>query len=126
MNIASRPRHHTDAHTDFLGGKNDKMSAHPIDWKRDHELRTFDHFCAAAGLQIVPGSIRQPDPPAPDLIADIEGDESVAFELVRLNNDDQLTRLNLMHQTPRFLASEFAALFPKRSTRSSVPCMPTE
>jgi hypothetical protein len=81
-----------------------------IDWKRHRELRTFEQFCAAAGLQIVLGSIRQPDPPGPDLIAELEGEGPVAFELVRLNDPEQLTRLNLMSQTPQFLAAAFAAL----------------
>lgn len=84
------------------------MSA--IDFKRDHELRTFRQFCDAAALKIVPDTIRQPDPPTPDLIAELEGEGRVAFELVRLNDPDQLTRLSLMQQTPQFLQTEFGAL----------------
>jgi hypothetical protein len=81
-----------------------------IDFKRDHELRTFQQFCDAAALKIVPDTVCQPDPPAPDLIAELEGEGRVAFELVRLNDPDQLTRLSLMQQTPQFLQAEFAAL----------------
>jgi hypothetical protein len=65
-----------------------------IDFKREHELRTFQQFCDAAALRIVPDTVRQPDPPAPDLIAELEGNGRVAFELVRLNDPDQLTRLS--------------------------------
>jgi hypothetical protein len=32
------------------------MSADPVDWKRDQELRTFAQFCAAVGLTIVPAN----------------------------------------------------------------------
>ena len=86
------------------------MSADAIDWKRDHELRTFEQFCDAADLKVVAGSIQQPDPPAPDLIAEFSDAGKCAFELVRLNDPDQLTRMSLMHQTPQFLQAEFAAL----------------
>jgi hypothetical protein len=86
------------------------MSADSITNKRDHELRTFEEFCAAARLTIVPGTIVQPDPPAPDLSAEFELLGRTAFELVRLNHPDQLTRLSLMHLTPQFLANAFTAL----------------
>ncbi len=79
-----------------------------FDFKRDHELRTFQQFCDAAGFKIIPDTVSQPNPPAPDLIAELEGEGRVAFELVRLNDPDQLTRLSLMHQTPQFLQAEFA------------------
>jgi hypothetical protein len=95
------------------------MSADSINSKRDHELRTFEQFCAAARLTIVPGTIVQPDPPAPDLSAELETRGRTAFELVRLNHPDQLTRLSLMHQTPQFLADAFAALPEELRTRLS-------
>jgi hypothetical protein len=93
------------------------VSADPIDWKREHELRTFEQFCAAAGLTIVPGTVGQPVAPAPDIIAEIEGAGRVAFELVRLNDSDQLTRVNLMQQTPQLLAAAFEVLPPDMHAR---------
>jgi hypothetical protein len=67
-------------------------------------------FCTAAELPLVPSSIEQPEPPAPDLIAELQGIGRVAFELVRLNNPDHLTRFRLMQLMPAFLARQFAAL----------------
>jgi hypothetical protein len=80
------------------------------DWKRYHERTTFEQFCTATGIAIVPGSIDQPDPPAPDLIANLLGIGRVAFELVRLNADEQLMRMNLMHKAPGFFEEQFATL----------------
>jgi hypothetical protein len=80
------------------------------DRKLVHERVTFERFCTAAGLEIVPGTIQQTVPPAPDLTVEIAGAGGVAFQLVRINDDDQLMRLSLMQQTPRLLENEFAAL----------------
>jgi len=80
------------------------------DSKRAHERQVFDQFCAAIGFSLVPGSIQQLDPPAPDLLATFDAIGEVAFELVRLNHEDQLTRLSLMERTPSFLDDAFAKL----------------
>jgi hypothetical protein len=106
-------RGHVGVEHQFAGIRGDSAVS-AIDFKRDHELRTFQQFCDAAALKIVRGTVCQPDPPAPDLIAELEGEGRVAFELVRLNDPDQLTRLSLMQQTPQFLQAEFAALPAKR------------
>jgi hypothetical protein len=81
-----------------------------VDWKRLGERRHFEMFCTAAELPLVPGSIEQPEPPAPDLVAEFQGMGRVAFELVRLNDPDHLTRFRLMQQMPGFLERQFAAL----------------
>jgi hypothetical protein len=85
--------------------------------KRAHERWTFEAFCAAANLPLVPGSIEQPEPPAPDLVAEFAGAGRIAFELVRLNDPDQLIRLRLMHRMPGFLDRQFAALPADGCTR---------
>jgi hypothetical protein len=85
-----------------------------VDWKRAHERATFEAFCAAAELPLVPGPIQQPEPPAPDLIAEFKSLGPIAFELVRLNDPDHLTRSRLMQQMPGFLDRQFAALPPDR------------
>jgi hypothetical protein len=79
------------------------------DAKRAHGRATFEAFCAAAELPLVPDTIEHPEPPAPDLIAKLQGVGRVAFELVRLNDPDHLTRMRLMHQMPGFLDEQFAS-----------------
>jgi hypothetical protein len=74
------------------------------------ERSIFERFCAAASLEVTPGSVVQPEPPAPDLQAEIVGAGTVAFELVRLNDDDHLMRFSFMQQTLLLLHKEFAAL----------------
>jgi hypothetical protein len=83
--------------------------SHP-DWKRLHEAAIFEAFCAAEALAPIVGSIEQPEPPAPDLIADFGPLGRIAFELVRLNDSEQLTRMALMSKTPAFLDEAFARL----------------
>jgi hypothetical protein len=58
--------------------------------------------------------LRPSDRPAPDIIAEFVGCGRAAFKFVRLNDPDQLTRPSLMHQTPRFLQTEFGALLPEQ------------
>jgi hypothetical protein len=88
------------------------MNGH-LDAKRQHEQETFNAFCEAAQLSVEAGSFRQPDPPAPDITVNLVDIGPVAFELVRLNDPDQLTRLNLMHQTPAFLDTALMNLDPE-------------
>jgi hypothetical protein len=80
------------------------------DWKRLHEAAIFEQFCTAEALTPIAGSIEQPEPPAPDLIADFGTVGRIAFELVRLNDSEQLTRMALMSRTPAFLDGAFASL----------------
>jgi hypothetical protein len=85
-----------------------------VDWKRIGERRHFEWFCQAAELPLIPGCIEQPEPPAPDIIAEFAGLGRIAFELVRLNDPDHLTRLRLLHQMPGFLDGQLAALQVER------------
>jgi hypothetical protein len=87
-------------------------SSASLDWKRRHGRATFEAFCAAAELLLVRGTIEPPEPPAADLIVELQGSGRVAFELVRLNDPDHLARFRLMQQMPRFLDRAFAALPP--------------
>jgi hypothetical protein len=89
-------------------------AASAVNWKRESERAHFEMFCEAARLPLIPESIEQPDPPAPDLVAELEGSGRVAFELVRLNDPDHLTRFRLMQQMPGFLERQFAALPAER------------
>jgi hypothetical protein len=76
--------------------------------KPAHERRIFLRYCGARGL--VPGNITQPTPPAPDIIADLPGHGRVAFELVRVNHDDEIISNNLGLESRDFLAEQFAQL----------------
>jgi hypothetical protein len=78
--------------------------------KRRAERAHFERFCDAARLPLIPESIEQPEPPAPDLVAKFESIGPVSFELVRLDDADRLTRLHLMQQMPNFLERAFEAL----------------
>jgi hypothetical protein len=96
--------------TDIESANAPAVESAPVDSKRIGERRHFEWFCEAAGLPLIPGSIEQPDSPAPDVIADFQGLGRIAFELVRLNDPDHLTRFRLMQQMPDFLDRQFAAL----------------
>jgi hypothetical protein len=87
------------------------------DWKRLHEAAIFEQFCTAEALTPIVGGIEQPEPPAPDLIADLGSLGRIAFELVRLNDPEQLTRMALMSRTPAFLDRAFARLQHDIQTR---------
>jgi hypothetical protein len=81
---------------------------------RIHERAIFEAFCAARGVQIASGSIEQPAPPAPDLIATLIEVGRVAFELVRLDDAEELAGMSRFQQAVGLLEREFAALTPKR------------
>jgi hypothetical protein len=78
--------------------------------KLKHERSIFVRFCAAAGFQIVRGTLRQPDPPAPDVIVELNGAGRIAFELVRLDDSEELMGYNLLQQAIPLIDEEFDAL----------------
>jgi hypothetical protein len=64
--------------------------------KAQSELLIFCRLISLSGLSVVPGSIRQNAPPAPDILCQIEGRGDLAVELVALDVDLTRTRLNNM------------------------------
>jgi hypothetical protein len=62
--------------------------------KEDEERKTFEFLVPFTGMVVVPDSIEQKPPPAPDIECQIEGLGPVAFELVALDADDTRTRLS--------------------------------
>lgn len=52
------------------------------------ELIIFSHFSKVCGLPIRPASIEKRKPPEPDILCEIEGEGSVAFEMVELIDED--------------------------------------
>jgi hypothetical protein len=58
--------------------------------KLGHERFIFNRFCAAAGLDVIEGSVEPPKDDPPDLRASMQLYGPTAFELVRLNDPDDL------------------------------------
>ena len=70
-----------------LHGVSDKTEA-PFDklGKAERELKVFEEFRKRSGLPIDPESVKNREPPEPDIYCEIEGCGSVAFELSSLIN----------------------------------------
>jgi hypothetical protein len=81
--------------------------------KRGHERFVFCRFCASAGLAIVEGSLESGEDP-PDLRADLKDFGRTAFELVRLNDPDDLKAKNRVGLGDRLLNESFAGLDDSR------------
>jgi hypothetical protein len=71
-------------------------------------------FCAAAGLDIVEGSVEQPQRDPPDLGGDLKGYRVAALELVRLNDRDALKAKNRVAPGTKLFKASFAALEESR------------
>lgn len=80
----------------------------PDDHKRSHERRVFERFCRAAGFSIVPGTLRQPAPPAPDITVTLVGLGKVSFELVSLDDNEERKASSTLHTATAFIDTEFA------------------
>src|ERR1700728_4379343 len=63
------------------------------------EIGVFRRFAASAGLT-VEGEIEQPNPP--DILCSVQGLGRVAFELVRLDDTDELQRMGYFQRTNEF------------------------
>lgn len=84
------------------------------DEKRAQERRVFERFCQNAGLVIVPRTLQQPAPPAPDVIVELERRGRVAFELVRLDHEDEMMGRSHLLRASHFFEREYDALPPAR------------
>jgi hypothetical protein len=80
------------------------------DVKRATERGIFELFARRAELDVVPGSIAQPDPP--DILCDIVGLGRVAFELTQVDDAAALTRMALLGRTDELWALTLAGLEP--------------
>jgi hypothetical protein len=67
--------------------------------KAQVELRVFERLASLAGYHVVPGSIRQNPPPAPDIACEVVGVGPLTVELVALDHEDTRTRLSNMFLT---------------------------
>jgi hypothetical protein len=62
--------------------------------KQEFERRVFEELALLAGLQVVPGTISQPDPP--DIVCEIVGKGPLAVELVSIDAPETRSRLDNM------------------------------
>jgi hypothetical protein len=67
--------------------------------KAQAELRAFQALAPLAGLGVVPGTIQQLKPPAPDITCQLDGIGAYNVELVALDDDTTRTRLSNMYNT---------------------------
>lgn len=74
-----------------------KISNHEEQKRIEREV--FDRFCEASGLAYLSGSLRQPLPPAPDILVFIEGLGDVHFELTDISPEAEIRRRNVLHRT---------------------------
>ena len=78
--------------------------------KLGHERFIFSRFCAAAGLNILEGSVEQPKDDPPDLRASMQIYGPTAFELVRLNDPDALKAKSRLAPGLKLFKASFASL----------------
>jgi hypothetical protein len=67
--------------------------------RKEEERQIFERLAMLAGVDVVPGSIRQERPPAHDIECEAVGDGPWAVELVALDAPHTRTRLQNMHTT---------------------------
>jgi hypothetical protein len=81
--------------------------------KEEREFRIFIALAPQAGIKVVPGSIIQAPPPAPDIQCDVEGLGHMNFELVALDDQYTRTRLSNMFNTKEAWARALNRLSPE-------------
>lgn len=67
--------------------------------KAESERRVFEALAPLAGISVVPGSIRQDPPPAPDIECQVQGVGILNVELVAIDGEHTRTRLANMFDT---------------------------
>jgi hypothetical protein len=69
--------------------------------KKRQELHVFQALAPLAGLTVVPESISQPEPPAPDIACEVARYGKMTFELTALDASSTRQRLAHMQATPK-------------------------
>jgi hypothetical protein len=90
--------------------------------KEEIERRTFEHLARVAGMAVVPGSIRQDPPPAPDIVCELQGAGPLGVELVSLDAAHTRTRLNNMNGTRVAWQRALALRSPPEQTQLNALC----
>ncbi len=67
--------------------------------KQQNERRIFESLVSLAGLRLIPDSIQQRKPPAPDIECQVQVTGPLAVELVALDAEDTRKRLQNMNAT---------------------------
>jgi hypothetical protein len=81
--------------------------------KEERERRIFIALAPKAEIKVVPGSIIQAPPPAPDIQCDVEGLGQMNFELVALDDQYTRTRLSNMFNTKESWDHALSRLSPE-------------
>jgi hypothetical protein len=84
------------------------MASGPATAKADLERAIFERFAQDAGFTVRAQSITQPDPP--DVVCEFEGLGRVAFELVQLDDAEELQRMGYLHRAREFWSEATEAL----------------
>lgn len=90
--------------------------------KEEIERRTFEHLARVAGMPVVPGSIHQGPPPAPDIECELEGAGPLGVELVALDAAHTRTRINNMNGTSAAWQRALARRSPPEQTQLNALC----
>ncbi|MGC2461410.1 MAG: hypothetical protein WA446_10645 [Steroidobacteraceae bacterium] len=80
----------------------------PAATKNALERAIFERFAPDADLVVRADSISQPDPP--DILCEIEGLGRVAFELVQLDDAQELARMGYLHRAGEFWSAATESL----------------
>ena len=83
--------------------------------KQQREKKVFTQFCKTAQLQVIPGSVKNQDPPAPDILCEIRGEGYVAFELVEILDEKFARRRNRKTKFPSMLHDYLDNMSQERS-----------
>jgi hypothetical protein len=90
--------------------------------KEQDERLIFEELAWQAGLAVVPGSIQQAGPPAPDIACLIAPGDPLAVELVALDDNTTRTRLANMHATDDAWARALDLQSPSDRLRVTAEC----
>jgi hypothetical protein len=82
------------------------------DKARDKDL--FLEFASVAGLKVCRAQIETPDPPQPDVVAEIEGEGRVTYELGEIIDQDLARNYRLSAETFTAIREFHAAMPPER------------
>lgn len=80
------------------------------DYKAREERGIFEVFAVSAGLRFEPNSLLQPDPP--DILCTLDGLGEVAFELVQLDGEEELSRMSHLRASESWWAEVARDLIP--------------
>ncbi|HEX3949489.1 MAG TPA: hypothetical protein VHW95_06535 [Steroidobacteraceae bacterium] len=87
--------------------------------KEQSERRAFEALAPLIGLAVIPGTIQQLRPPAPDIQCEVTGIGHYNAELVALDDDTTRRRLNNMYNSEKALERAIGSLTPEEQATVS-------